>query len=434
MMPRSLAALAALSLAALAGCPADPASPTTSGTTTTAGSGGSGGGGAGGSGGSGGGGVACPVPGIGKGPWSLAVTQTTAKVRWEACVEGTSHDLTLTPEAGGAPRTITASVTPITLTESHPAPLAPMAPVDAAGTYYTFEAAVDALSPSTCYAYELAQSPEKKGRFCTARVPGDDFRFMAIADTNPGLGNYTVDTLSKVLPENPDFVLHGGDVQYYASGLETWASWFPLMQPMLSQGAFYPAVGNHEAEVPDELDGYFRRFFGGAGFAGVDDYYRFESGGVWFFALNTELDEETGPQAAWLEAELAAASVSQGYRFSVVYFHKPWVTCGDKSQDSAARAHFEPIFAQYGVPLVVQGHMHGYERFDINGITYVTTGGGGGALEDVDANIDRPECAMRVASGAFRHAMIFDVTAGALMGRAIDDTGTVRDSWSLIVP
>ncbi len=34
-------------------------------------------------------------------------------------------------------------------------------------------------------------------------------------------------------------------------------------------------------------------------------------------------------QTAWLEAELADASAQPGYRFSIVDFHKPWVTCGD---------------------------------------------------------------------------------------------------------
>lgn len=397
---------------------------------------GGGSGGTGGSGGSGGAdaGPGCSGSGIDKGPWSLAITPTGAKIRWEACKEGTPKDVTLTPTLGGAPLTVTATVTPITLAETHPAPLAPNVPVDAAGTYYTHEAAVEGLAPSTCYDYALAADAARKGRVCTARSAGDPFRFMAIGDTNPGLGTYTADLLTHVLPEDPDFVIHGGDVQYYASGLETWASWFPVMQPMLSVGAFLPAVGNHEAEQADELEGYFLRFFGGAGFGGDAGYYSFESGGVWFFAVNTELDEETGPQAAWLEQGLAAAAAAPGYRFSVLYFHKPWVTCGDKSQDGAARAHYEPLFAQYGVPLVIQAHMHGYERFLINGVTYITSGGGGGALEDVDKNIDRPECAFRLSSGAFRHAMIFDVGAGELVGRSIDDMGVERDNFTLVVP
>lgn len=40
------------------------------------------------------------------------------------------------------------------------------------------------------------------------------------------------------------------------------------MNPMLRSGAFFPALGNHERENPDELRDYVLRFFGGAGEGG----------------------------------------------------------------------------------------------------------------------------------------------------------------------
>jgi hypothetical protein len=204
---------------------------------------------------------------------------------------------------------------------------------------------------------------------------------------------------------------------------------------MLSQGALFPAIGNHENEKPDEYLQYEQRFFGGAGFDGKKAYYRFSTGGVWFFSLDTEDAVEGGSeQATWLEAELADASKQPGYRFSVVFFHKPWVTCGDTGDAPSARAHFEPIFAQYQVALVIQAHMHGYERFDFGALTYVTAAGGGGAIGDPDANVARPYCDKRVAHGGFRHAVIFDVAPGKLTGNAIDDQGMVRDTFTINVP
>jgi hypothetical protein len=225
---------------------------------------------------------------------------------------------------------------------------------------------------------------------------------MAIGDTNPALGS-TAGTLSHVLPEKPEFILHGGDIQYYESRIETWASWFPVMQPMLSQGAFFPAIGNHENEQSDELSQYALRFFGGAGFDGKDTYYRFENGGVWFF--------------------------------SIVFFHKPFLTCGDTGDNPAARTWLEPIFLQYKVLFVLQAHMHGYERFELpNGLTYITTAGGGGLLGDTDANTSRDYCVDRVASGAFYHAMIFSVGATDVSAKAIDQDGMVRDTFSKPIP
>jgi hypothetical protein len=83
------------------------------------------------------------------------------------------------------------------------------------------------------------------------------------------------------------------------------------------------------------------------------------------------------------------------------------------------------------VPLVLQAHMHGYERFALDGLTYVTTAGGGGAIGDVNANASRPECSARVASGGFFNALIVDVGATSLAGTAIDDGGKVRDTFTV---
>lgn len=362
----------------------------------------------------------------------LHVDGTSALVRWEACRPGTKAGLSFELEAGGDKRTSSSVETPFEVTNTYNAAFEPMGPKDEAGTYYMHDAKLEGLSAGACYRYTLDADTKLSGRLCTARVAPMPLRFLAIADTNPGLVGITEQLLGQVLPKNFDFTIHAGDVQYYDSGLETWASWYPRMQPLLAQGAFLPAVGNHEAEKPDELDQYYKRFFGGAGFDGNDEYYRFESGGIWFFSVDTEQDVLlNSPQGIWLTQSLADAAAKPGFRASVVYFHKPWVTCGDKSEDSTARQQFEPIFDQHGVRLVIQAHMHGYERFDLNGRTFLTTGGGGGALEDVNANIDRPTCAQRVSAGAFRHGVVIDVDATSFSGTVIDEMGVVRDTFSV---
>ena len=207
------------------------------------------------------------------------------------------------------------------------------------------------------------------------------------------------------------------------------------MKPMLRGGAFYPAVGNHEDERSGEKRDYYDRFWGSPGFDGTNDYYRFHSGGVWFFSLDTEIDvSPKSPQGAWLESQLLDAQSKPGFRFSIVFFHKPWVTCGDKSSDTTTRTAYTPIFEKTGVQLVIQAHMHGYERFELGKLTYVTTGGGGGALGDVDANIDRPECVDRKASGKYFHTVLFRVSPGELKGTVTDDKGAVRDTFIKPVP
>lgn len=432
--------LFALPITIFAACGGGNASSTssTSSTSTTTGTGGHGGtGGAGGgtAGGGGSAGLPCTPSGVSKGPWALRVDGTSAVVRWEACRSGTSADVSYSPEGGGSAKTAKATETPFVVDNTYSAPLMPGAPPDLAGTYYMHEAAITGLDPATCYAYNLGADSNLKGRFCTARASGDPLRFWTIGDTNPGLGAYAAGVVSSILPMKPDFLIHGADIQYYDSFLETWASWFPVMQPMLSGGAFYPAVGNHESEKPDEKAQYFDRFFGNAGFDGNNKWYRFQSAGVWFFSLDTEESIDPGAeQGAWLVSQLEDASKQPGFRFSVVYMHRPLVTCGDSGDNPDARAKLEPSFQQYKVALVVQAHMHGYERFDFGNITYVTSAGGGGMIGNVDENIQRPYCGQRVASGGYRHGVVFDVSAGMLKGTAIDHEGKVVDEFTKSVP
>jgi len=39
-----------------------------------------------------------------------------------------------------------------------------------------------------------------------------------------------------------------------------------------------------------------------------------------------------------------------------------------------------PLFEKYGVDFSFSGHVHGYERGLVNGVNYIITAGGGGAL------------------------------------------------------
>jgi hypothetical protein len=373
----------------------------------------------------------CPASGVGKGPWAMRVDASSAVVRWEACRQGSTPEVRLIDDAGGVPLVFTAQATPVERKETYTAPLRAEAPADVAGTYWIHEAQLANLAAATCYRYELVAEPARQGRVCTGRPTGVPFRFVAIGDTNPGLGDASTRLVAQLPRSGADFVIHGGDIQYFDSGFDTWASWFETMQPMLSLGAFYPAIGNHESENPDEREQYVQPFFGGAGFPKASTFYSFDTAGVWFFALDTEEPLLPGsPQGVWFAKSLAAAAASPGYRFSVVYFHKPWVTCGDKSEDLVARQQFEPLFLEHGVVLVIQAHMHGYERFEVGPLTYLTSGGGGGLLGDVDENIGRPVCATRAASGRDHHLIVFDVGRRLLSAQVLGVDGRVLDSFS----
>lgn len=383
-------------------------------------------------------GLICPASGVSKRPWAQRVDGTSALLRWEACSSDSADGVTLTPEGGGSALSFSSTDTPFTVNNTYTAPLNSNAQPDFAGDYVMHEAALGGLAAGTCYTYALEADSNLTGRVCTSPASGTPFSFLAIADTNPGLSQAPQKILEHIKSEPWDFTVHGGDISYYASGLDTWAYWFVALDPVLARGAFLPSIGNHESEKPDEYDQYYTRFFGKSGFDGTDSYYRFEHGGVWFFAINTEDSLDAGStQIGWLTTQLQDAASKPGYRFSVVFFHRPFLTCGDASQENTGRSLMTPVFEATNVKLVLQGHMHGYERFVVpytsdasKTITYVTVAGGGGALGNIDENITRPECSMRKASAKSYFFTLIDVGATDISGHSVKPDGTELDPFT----
>lgn len=402
-----------------------------------------------------------------KGPWAMQPTTTSVLVRWESQLEVTDTSIDVTPEAGGAPLTFAGTSTETVVRLSYGVGL-PVDDPDVPGVYHLNEVRAEGLAPATCYRYELVSYPEHGGRFCTMHEPDDHttpITFYAVGDTSPALMG-TTRIIANTDPATTEMTIHVGDIQYYTTLIETQEVWFDLMQPMLEANAFLPCVGNHEMEdadgVPFEFEDIYLRLFDHPGGedgvnAGPDGtlYYHFESGGVHFFSLSTEHDIEAGSaQHDWLLATLAAVEAEPTYRFSILYLHRPWYSYGDYGVSSALRAALEPVVRDHRVPLVLAGHMHGYERFEIDypapagtglgHVTYVTTGASGfaGTASTIDENLptDPGLAALRVADGTYLQAMVVTIVpdpAGGgdrIEGSTVDDLGMERDAFVITVP
>jgi hypothetical protein len=84
--------------------------------------------------------------------------------------------------------------------------------------------------------------------------------------------------------------------------------------------------------------------------------------------LSAELDDNNGytggKQTAWLVKKLAEyRSPGSGIDFIVVGFHNcAYSSNTTHGSDGGIRLAWDPIFDKYGVDLVVNGHVHAYER------------------------------------------------------------------------
>lgn len=114
-----------------------------------------------------------------------------------------------------------------------------------------------------------------------------------------------------------------------------------------------PVPGNHEY-FTTEAAGYFRYF------DNIPSYYAYDLGDWRIYALNSEIDvSSTSAQIQWLKNDLAENS-----RLCVLaYWHTPlWSTRYEDGSD----ATYETLWGTLhdgGAELVVNGHVHNYERF-----------------------------------------------------------------------
>ncbi|RLB46071.1 MAG: hypothetical protein DRJ42_28520 [Deltaproteobacteria bacterium] len=373
-----------------------------------------------------------------KGPWVIRGNTDRATVVWESRLPVDVPTIDYEPEAGGASMTASGSSVPWDVRGTYGVGNILVDEPDPPGVFHMNSVEVTGLSPGTCYRYSIVGYAERGGRFCTMHPPEDHttpISFFVVGDTNPILTN-TARILEAGEPETTEFAVHVGDLQYYDSIFETYQNWFPLMKPLLSAGSMFPCVGNHELEIDFELEDYYSRFWENPGHDGTSIRYHFETGGVHFFSLSTEHDLlEGSEQYEWFVARIAAAEAEADYRFSIVFLHRPLYTVAYKPPLLDVRDALEPVFAERNVALVLSGHMHGYERFEVGDLTYVTTGGGGSVRGDIDEHVmDYPEDAMlRVSSGSFFESMVITIEGDALRGVTTDDLGMVRDSFEKTV-
>jgi hypothetical protein len=92
----------------------------------------------------------------------------------------------------------------------------------------------------------------------------------------------------------------------------------------------------------------------------------------------------TSPQATWIAAQLDHLAKQVDFLF--ILYHTPWVVDDQSklftnlpSKEALTLRHLLEIhlYKMHAKVIVFNGHIHTYERFERNGVEYVTSGGGG---------------------------------------------------------
>jgi len=212
-----------------------------------------------------------------------------------------------------------------------------------------------------------------------------------------------------------DFVIMLGDNIYGSKDEAAFKRKFEdPYAPLLSAGAkFYASLGDHD----DPNERFYKPFN-----MGGQRYYRFKSGDIDFYALDSNyMDVE---QMNWLQRELPS-----GGGWKICFFHHPLYSDGRyHGPDLDLRAHLAPIFQKYGVNLVFSGHDHVYERIKPKDGIYYFVIGNSGELRYGNLKVTADTAAGFDTDSGF---LLAEIDGDTLNFQAISRTGRVVDSGAL---
>jgi acid phosphatase type 7 len=147
--------------------------------------------------------------------------------------------------------------------------------------------------------------------------------------------------------------------------VQIWDLWGIQSEPIAATRPFMTTPGNHESfydwtaftnryKMPSEKSGGNGNF-----------WFSYDYGNVHIVSVSTEHCFDAGcDQMVWVESDLKAAAANRNsVPWIVLSMHRPMYCSEDGSSiDNQFRVAMEPLMLQYDVDLVVQGHMHAYER------------------------------------------------------------------------
>jgi predicted phosphodiesterase len=281
------------------------------------------------------------------------------------------------------------------------------------------EIEIRGLRPGERYRYKVISGRDTaEGSFKTAPLqnPGH-FKFVVYGDSR-GYPKRHGAIASLIAKEEPDFVIHTGDLVSDGSKYDRWGKeFFEPAAEMLRNAPFYPCRGNHETKTGRLFSIFFL-------LPEDKPWYCFTYGNATFIFLDY-WGWDTPEQERWLERKLKEAHT----KWKFVVMHSPLFSSGGHKADLKLRNRLHPMFSKYEVQMVFAGHNHFYQRTAaIDGVIYITTGGGGAPLYT-----PKREEFVQVSSRSY-HYCVVEVKEDLLTLTAKDIRGEVIDRFIIHAP
>lgn len=263
------------------------------------------------------------------------------------------------------------------------------------GTVRVHKATVSGLEPGTTYVYRVGNGSggqvSGQGTFTTAPESGDHLKFVFFGDSqasdSAGYDKWAA-TVNKAVAEHldADFLAHAGDMVDSGHLEAQWNMFFDKVKDPLMKTTLVSVLGNHEVTGTKGISDFMQHFNQPAN--GMDTlkgtHFSFDYKDAHIVVLNSEY--QYAEQRAWLRQDLAATK----QKWKIVLFHRgPYGSIYDTVE---TREQWTPVFDEFKVDLVLNGHDHIYLRSYMKnnqpaaageGTAYVTAGSTGPKFYDL---------------------------------------------------
>ncbi len=223
--------------------------------------------------------------------------------------------------------------------------------------------ALTGLEPGTRYLYSVGDGSRdgwlEYQEFITAPAGNVPFSFIYMGDAQNGLDRWgsLVQTAFRNRPDAA-FYLMAGDLVNRGAQRDDWDSFFHNARTIFDRRTLVPVLGNHEYQG-GEPKMYLQQFAlmrNGPKEIPPERAYSFRYSDAQFIILDSNLAPSL--QTNWLAQELSTTKAT----WKFVAYHHPAYSSAEGRQNESVVEHWTPLFDQYHVDLVLQGHDHAYLR------------------------------------------------------------------------
>ncbi|NRA12856.1 MAG: metallophosphoesterase [Crocinitomicaceae bacterium] len=300
---------------------------------------------------------------------------------------------------------------------------------------------ISGLNANTLYYYQTSTDmgyTSGVDNFYTAK-PDTTMPFSFLHYGDCGYNNGIQNTIASLMEaDSADFGVVAGDVDQ-GVGDDYDDVFFGVYQNMLKKSCHYTAIGNHDTYA-DNAATYLDNFYLPSNNPqNSERYYSFGWGNAKFICLDSNLPYTVGTdQYDWLVSELQC----NHYQWLFLFFHHPpWTNAWSLDYyipfspyflyqgNEDMRTDLVPLFEEYNVDFVLNGHSHCYQRGKLNGVKYIISGGAGASVLDDNTNSNSPNIDTEIYVNQY---VRFEMNGDTATYLSIDDNDNIIDSVTTI--